>query len=471
MKDEFTRRGFLNHLIGISAVSALARQVPFASGLPNVNPQEDGGNSASVVGGHGENLHFNNALSPAPDLNAWLEAHPKVRDTIFWQTPPALTVSLGGGPYSGWTAARKKALVDAYEVAWNQAPTNLVDPPPNAIQMGDDDFYHTGLKETYAWPLYLAHVAQSLAIEIGRRVSWSLDEYTGESLAILLDSRQMFTWNPKYSAYEIQHTQSGSALLAPPDVAFGFLKANKILPSTRGIIGPAFPKPNERRMTIARLFDWCRLNMWHSLHDQGGKTGEDIWQYRGFPPVSRIISGTTSGVDKPAIAFKHWTAGCNCTTGFLRAVLRTVNIPVKHTSVCGHTLPYFPSEGKHLSHGDDLYGKTSRLDPLTKKMSYPSDQLFIDQTKYNAWFGKGVSDEAKCNNVGRQSTELMIEYPTTFVLRMYCDDLKAKLSHADGQVYGFFKYIYSLPELETTGIWQRLDKELEKYPCTSVPHL
>lgn len=45
------------------------------------------------------------------------------------------------------------------------------------------------------------------------------------------------------------------------------------------------------------------------------------WQYRGWPPVERIISGTND----PVLGVRHWTAGCRGTSGFLRLVLRTTN--------------------------------------------------------------------------------------------------------------------------------------------------
>lgn len=445
MKDQITRREFVSGLVGGSALAAMASHDTF-----------------------GLSLSAHRSPLPAPDLAAWLDTHPKVRDSIYWQTPPAINVSLGGGSYAGWSSTRKQALNAAFQAAWDQTATNLADPPPNVIQVGDDDFYFTAIKENYAWPLYLSYVAQSLAVEIGQRVPWSITGYSSENLGVLLDSREMFTWSPKYAAYQIDHSRSGSALPAPADISFALVKAGgKILPSRNG---SAFVMFEDRKTTILKLFDWCRLNFWHTPVNQGGKSGQAVWQYRGFPPVSRMISGTVSANDKTG-ASKHWTSGCNCTTGFLRAVLRTANIPVTFTSAGGHTLPYFPTEGKHLSHGDDLYGKTSRVDPLMKKMSYLSAELLIDESKYNSWFGSGVSEQTKLNNVGRQGTELLVKYPTTFVLRMYCDDIKANLSHANGNVFGYFKYLYSLPQLEATGIYQMLDQQLKIYPCNIVPYL
>jgi len=41
----------------------------------------------------------------------------------------------------------------------------------------------------------VAHVAQSLAEEIGKRAKWSLTGCSAKQLAVLLDSRQFFTWD------------------------------------------------------------------------------------------------------------------------------------------------------------------------------------------------------------------------------------------------------------------------------------
>ncbi len=141
MRDQFTRREFVSGLVGGSAVAAIATRELF-----------------------GRSLSAKHAALPAPDLSAWLDAHPKVRDAIFWQTPPTLNVSLGGGAYAAWSSTRKQALNAAYQAAWDQTPTNLTDPPPNVIQMADEDFYFTAIKESYAWPLYLSTIAQNLRI-------------------------------------------------------------------------------------------------------------------------------------------------------------------------------------------------------------------------------------------------------------------------------------------------------------------
>lgn len=48
---------------------------------------------------------------------------------------------------------------------------------------------------------------------------------------------------------------------------------------------------------------------------------------RGEAPMLRTIEGTIDQAN-PEYGVRHWTAGCHGSAGFLRAILRTVNIPV-----------------------------------------------------------------------------------------------------------------------------------------------
>ena len=148
--------------------------------------------------------------------------------------------------------------------------------------------------------------------------------------------------------------------------------------------------------------------------------------------MERIIEGTVSSAN-PSIGEQHYTAGCWGTAGFLRALLRTVNIPVDiGASPTAHALPGFPSEGLNLSHGDDPYTQISKWQPL-----FPIDDLFIDDMKYSAWFGPSVPPGIQLNNVGRQPTDLAIRDLPNDLLRLYCNDQARGLDHATGRVYSF----------------------------------
>lgn len=94
-----------------------------------------------------------------------------------------------------------------------------------------------------------------------------------------------------------------------------------------------------------------------------------FWRYRGEAPVLRTNQGTMDQAN-PWADVRCWTAGCHGTAGFLRAVLRTVNIPIVHEH--GHALPHFSADGLHLSHGDDPYNPVH-----LRGSSLPMSELLI----------------------------------------------------------------------------------------------
>ena len=77
----------------------------------------------------------------------------------------------------------------------------------------------------------MAHVAQSLAVEIGKRAKWSLTGCSAKQLAVLLDSRQFFTWDGDHLGYAIDESVSDLALPAAPDTSWALIeKIRRALP-------------------------------------------------------------------------------------------------------------------------------------------------------------------------------------------------------------------------------------------------
>ena len=320
------------------------------------------------------------AQTDKPDLAAWLTEHPSVSQAIRWQGVNGIKA------YPNWSSTQKTDLLEMYQKVWNGEPLGLTDPPPNMLDLADDDFFRTELSKDHAWPLFLAHVAYGLAVETGKWVPWSLTEYSQEELLELFDGSRMFRWHNASKGYELIYY----GMPASPDLAFKFLNDNNMI-------------AQDRLHTIGNLLDWCRSNMKHYTGRSTAKNVEDHWQYRGVAPISRVISGTMFHSDFwNAELFSHHTGGCWGTTAFLREVLRVVNIPVKNAPARGHALPYFMSEGKYLSHGDDPYSWN------TKNIPFPIKELFINESTYNAWFGSSVPENV--NNVGRRIKDLGIKY-------------------------------------------------------------
>ncbi|HEY2943072.1 MAG TPA: hypothetical protein VGN09_11635, partial [Vicinamibacteria bacterium] len=253
------------------------------------------------------------ARAGAFDLEGWLANNRRIADAIVWRTPDGQPVK-----YEAWDQGRKADLAEAVRKLRAWEPLGLPDAPASVNTLSNDGtVHHMTLAEGTAWRIYVAHVAQSLAAEIDGWVPWSLTAFRAEELEPLLDSRSLFEW-PGYLIIGIhdysqwgQYTH-GVGTPGDPRRTFEFLREGGFLGQT----------PSE---TIGRLLDWSRDNLVHYLGDDTPANLSDYWQYEGYPPAERVLGGTLHPVE----GFAHWTAGCWGTTAFLRAVLRTANIPVK----------------------------------------------------------------------------------------------------------------------------------------------
>jgi hypothetical protein len=371
------------------------------------------------------------------DLSTWLPAHPAVADSIRWQD------ASGVHPWPTWSGSWKSDLQTALDLACHGDSIPVAEIPENLATLADGDFPTTILAPSDAWAYFLASVAQSLAAEVGNQLLWRLDEYSADQLAELLDSRAMFNWNDIPAGYcignDIVH---GWIVPAPPLFTYHFLVSNHLI------------DPRSRPDTIANLLNWCRSNL---NHFNGGYTAANmqaVWQYRGLPPMPRVIEGTTD-TSQPELGFHCFTAGCWGTTGFLRAALRAVNIPVQLVANAGHAQPWFMADGLYLSHGDDPYDLlTTAWPPI------PASEIPIDQTKFNDWFGPNVSEADASNNIGRRLLELALIYLPIYLLNLYCSDIAGGYAHGAGGVFDLFSPVYTLAELEAQDLWTRMDAKL-----------
>ena len=383
----------------------------------------------------------------APNLDQWLGNHDTIRDNIIWEYPIPLPTSFPpqrAQPYKNWPERDKGALQTAFAAAWNFSSINVNDIPANILDPPADRSPTTALSRSDAHAFYLASVGQSLAVEIDNRVGWSMADYSNDNLAVLFDSREFFVWSrAARNGYQIHDKKGGYVLPASPHTMYGFLK-------DKNLIGP------HRYQTIVRLLAWCHYNLYHYFGPHTTENVQGVWQYRGEPPVLRTIEGTTDQANS-SMGVRHWIAGCHGTAGFLRAILRTVNIPVVHEHQGGHALPHFAADGLHLSHGDDPYTTWTFAEP-----AYSMSELLIDESKFKEWFGTDVPDETKKKNVGKRVMELALEYLPTKMLSEYCDDQAAGKSHTDGDVYAAFQwYGYTLEELEWQHhLWSRMDAKI-----------
>lgn len=326
------------------------------------SPQTTGGRASRAAG-------------EGVSLEAWLEEHPRLRDALLW--PEAG----GSSSHDRWPRARKEELEKRFQGYMRGEPSGLPDPPKNIFAAGDEELVRQVLSPEDAEDLYLATAAHVLALEAGGGVAWSILDYSDDELSLLLNATVLF--RREGDGYRLREQAAGKTLPSPPETAYAFMK-------------PRFGRTD--RDTVIALLEWVRSNARHYTGKFTGRNVEDQWQYRGFPPVSRILAGTDF-TGNPHAGIRSRSAGCGGTVGLLQAVLRAVNIPVQLVLRCGHHLAYFPTLGAYLSHGDDPYNSHF----VDSRCS--AADLLIDAPTFRAWFVDPPRSD-QCAAVGRRSAEM-----------------------------------------------------------------
>lgn len=417
-----------------------------------------------------------------PEVEKWLNANPKIRDSVKWLGEGNTAVS-----YKAWTASQKADLQAAFAKAWNDQPSGLPDVPTNLFKGTGSASAITVLSPSDAWKTYISLIAASLSAEVGNRVPWSVLSYSSESLAILFDAKMTFEWDSSRKGYRVlTGTGNGWFTPSPPDKAIGFLKQNSIInlrkptpPQIPAAIDPSkipqmtarpplTPNPNitapaikiaepppTRQMVIANLIEWMRRNTQHFPGGSDAANMLKIFKYNGYPTLSSILAAKNPATER------FYIAGCWGVSGFISGVLRPVNIPVTTKNCCGHSCTSFPADSLFLSHGDDVYGTFSNLTPW-QTPEFPSAELLVSAGQYNKWLGvvsqETFSDSSQCDNVGRQPLELSIKYLTTPLLQTYCES-GAKRS-TTGPFFKTFSKIYTIEQLDAMGIWAKMDAKI-----------
>lgn len=334
-------------------------------------------------------------LTVRADLATWLSLNPNVAAAMRWQFQPADMVTYNSYAPPGdkdkiawadWSQAQKDDLNQAYldARAWlaQGAPQaampigGLTDEPANQNSQTSIDSLTPSewVTPAYMWKLYVAHVALSLALETTGTLPWSLVGDTDETLRQLFDSSVMAWYVPNgnyvmgtYRVPALRADNRPQTAFAPPMWTYPFLKQ-------AGLVGTT------RLETIGNVLQWMRLDLWHFFGSANYGTYDAVWQYRGWVPLSKIVSGTVDA-NNPVYGVQHWTAGCHGSVAFLHQVLRALNVPVQPVWVAGHELAYFTSERLYLDHGDDPYNQVVKSHP-----SSPILSLLIDESTYKARF-------------------------------------------------------------------------------------
>jgi hypothetical protein len=402
-------------------------------------------------------------------FDEWITSRPQIAEAIVWED------ALGPLKYAQWYDLQKLDLYDKYLRRCFKTELALVDPPPNLLAdiLSDNDFTVTLLDPKYAWPLYLSYVANSIWLEETREreiqegvgpasISWQLTDYSSEELTLLLSSRCFYRWvdncrithdgltyDTGLSGYIIESQRTaGRSLPAPPDYVLSFLNQNDMIASSRS-------------STVASLLEWFRKNARHYPGRALAGNMESLWDYRGDPPVSRVIEFTDN--------LNHiYYAGCHGAAGFLSQVLKAVNIPGKYvrpSDMGDAQLGIFTTQWMYLDHADNLCTAYAKCTP-----NYPAEELLIDQGQWDAWLGAGVPLADRKKNVGRRVLELAIVYLPNQLLQLHCSERDAGLPHEETAVYGMFSHLYSVQNLENENLWARMDDKIESFGgCNNIP--
>jgi len=393
--------------------------------------------------------------APLDPCAAWLRDHPQVANAIVWRDEVVPRA------YPSWTPSEKAELCQAVWQIRLGTWAGLSATPAMTLNLfttvnpdGTRDLFSTQIDKVTAWQYFIGYVAQSIAAEQSAWLTWSVAGYSATELELLFDSRSLFEWLSGPGMYGVLRDHGilfrhGAAMPGDPVRTFDFLRTHGFLaPTTRG--------------TIERLLDWCRSNLAHFTGGFDPANMDAHWQYEGWPPVERIIAGTTHSLS----GFAHWTGGCWGTVGFLRTVLRTANIPVRLESCCDHALPHFLRDAIYLSHGDDPYDWLSKGNPPP----FPTGSLLVDQATFDGWFGPNVPAPGVCANVGRQTRELALQHLPDYLLRARCDDLVAGTMPAQSRVFEIFSLNYTLAQLQALNLWQRIDAKIATLGgCAGIP--
>lgn len=309
-----------------------------------------------------------------------LLGQPVIANNAIWRG------SGGVVSYTAWTVGQRNDLNNAI-VALETGSPQVPSAPPTLFA-GDE------ISASDAWAIYVAHVAQSLWVEVHNAVSWHLDAFTPGQLAFLLDSRKLMAYNSVTNRYRFETSLMGTITAWNPRFCYEFLSNLDMIKASQ-------------LETIYAFTDWMRG---HVIHISSSDVLLEQYGYAGPPPADKILY--------PLEGKRHISAECWGTSGLFGAVLRSVNIPVERLNIdldnLTHSRPSFPSVDRSMPHADEVYNAV--LSPSGGVV--PSSQIFYSGAEMNAKFLNPPVDcvGGNCNTVGQQAgynlgkSELVLAY-------------------------------------------------------------
>lgn len=383
----------------------------------------------------------------------------KILAAIRWETPEQTFLPTKSRthdqrilPTTSWTHSQRIQLITMFNELVHGNPHDHSFVPSNIISqsLADNVKPTTVLGREDAWRIFLSHVANSLFMEISGELNWSMKHYSADQLAMLLHSRSFFRWLDSYGGYWLDDETTGWITPTTAGFLLRFIKTN----GPTGLIAASSAE------TIANVLEWCRHFLVHFVGGFEARNVEDTWEYRGYPPIVRMVKANRN----------NNTAGCWGTAGFIKAVLRIVNIPVEVVPIGWsglHEGCYFVREANHLTHGDDVYSTLTYSTP-----PFPVKEVMIDQDTYDSWFDYPDVPEETCqNNISRQDVELALEYLPDYLLELYCEDQNQNRPQDAGAVWSLFENFFTYQQLLDFGLWTRMQSKVESFGgCQNIPH-
>jgi hypothetical protein len=397
----------------------------------------------------------------AAALDCWLKAHPSVASQLQWVP--------GSVAWKDWPQGLKQQLHNHFwlAVSWYKQGMPPTFPQPFPIllpkNLPGDPKYFGGLcmTEQTAKGIYLSYVANALAAELMGIFPWSITSYTADDLWHLLSYLELIQYAPPSATQFPGYYLPSHISPTVPYYVVHFFKKNSLL-------GPTALE------TVSRLFGWCRC-LSHYWAEPNGEIDSTCFWGPDAPPigVSQMIEGTTytGKVFPKPVSFGHFTGGCSGTAGFLKSVLRAVNIRAEDRFAGSHATPFFPTIDRAMSHGDDPYSQEGIVTAFPGWPVPAWQEYLITGARWNQLYGPNVPWATANANIGRRNAEIAFEYLSDSLLKAYCNDVKAQVSHANSKVFqAYLKNYYTLGELEWGQLWQRLEaKAIATGFCKQIP--
>ena len=216
------------------------------------------------------------------DVAQFLEENSRVAEAMVW-----LGEDNQLRPYTRWPRRMKERLVLAVVELLGEG-TGLPDVPTNQAGafLNDDEFAVTVMSGEDAEDIYVTNIAHSLIREMDGTLSWSLDDLPDHQLAMLLGSEGFFIrYGRVVPGVPEGYVVNGHTGPAPPEVIRDFIEDTDLV---RG----------SRYETIVRTVEWARHYLTHFSCWFTTANAENHWDYRGTPPLARMLAGTRKSRDQ-----------------------------------------------------------------------------------------------------------------------------------------------------------------------------